>query len=61
MVSELLARLVKPRENDRIYDPACGSGSLLIRVANQVPNGKVAIYGERNGQTFSVQDEYVPS
>lgn len=55
MVSELLARLVKPRENDRIYDPACGSGSLLIRVANQVPNGKVAIYGqERNGQTHSL-------
>lgn len=32
-VSELLARLVKPRENDRIYDPTCGSGSLLIKVA----------------------------
>ena len=29
-VSELLARLVKPQENDRIYDPTCGSGSLLI-------------------------------
>ncbi|MGG3966117.1 type I restriction-modification system subunit M N-terminal domain-containing protein [Heyndrickxia faecalis] len=28
-VSELLARLVKPQENDRIYDPTCGSGSLL--------------------------------
>lgn len=55
MVSELLARLVKPRENDRIYDPTCGSGSLLIKVANQVPNRKVAIYGqERNGQTHSL-------
>ncbi len=55
MVSELLARLVKPKENDRIYDPACGSGSLLIRVAKQVPNGKVAVYGqERNGQTHSL-------
>ncbi|QQY80295.1 type I restriction enzyme M protein [Keratinibaculum paraultunense] len=55
MVSELLARLVKPKENDRIYDPACGSGSLLIRVANQVPGRKVAIYGqERNGQTHSL-------
>ncbi|MFM9329903.1 type I restriction-modification system subunit M [Paenibacillus mesotrionivorans] len=55
MVSELLARLVKPKENDRIYDPTCGSGSLLIKVANQVPSKKVAIYGqERNGQTHSL-------
>ncbi|MFD2682601.1 type I restriction-modification system subunit M [Bacillus seohaeanensis] len=55
MASELLARLVKPQENDRIYDPTCGSGSLLIRVANQVQNKKVAIYGqERNGATHSL-------
>ena len=55
MASELLARLVKPQENDRIYDPTSGSGSLLIRVANQVPNKKVAIYGqERNGATHSL-------
>lgn len=55
MLSELLARLVHPQENDRIYDPTCGSGSLLIKVANQVPNKKVQIYGqERNGQTHSL-------
>lgn len=55
MVSELLARLVEPKENDRIYDPTCGSGSLLIRVVDKVPNRKVAIYGqERNGQTHSL-------
>lgn len=54
-VSELLARLVKPKENDRIYDPTCGSGSLLLKVARQVPNQKVAIYGqERNGSTHSL-------
>lgn len=54
-VSELLARLVKPKENDRIYDPTCGSGSLLLRVVNQVPSRKVAIYGqERNGQTHAL-------
>ncbi|CAI6235679.1 hypothetical protein JS609_00723 [Bacillus subtilis] len=54
-VSELLARLVKPQENDRIYDPTCGSGSLLIKVAKQVPSRKVAIYGqERNGATHSL-------
>lgn len=55
MVSELLARLVKPKENDRVYDPTCGSGSLLIRVVNQAPSKKLAIYGqERNGQTHSL-------
>lgn len=55
MVSELLALLVEPQENDRIYDPTCGSGSLLIRVVDKVPNRKVAIYGqERNGQTHSL-------
>ena len=55
MVSELLARLVEPEENDRIYDPTCGSGSLLIRTAKKVGNDKVAVYGqERNGQTHSL-------
>lgn len=54
-VSELLARLVKPQENDRIYDPTCGSGSLLIKAYNKVPNKKAQIYGqERNGQTHSL-------
>jgi len=54
-VSELLARLVKPEENDRIYDPTCGSGSLLVKAFNKVPNKKAQIYGqERNGQTHSL-------
>ncbi|MGG0741231.1 type I restriction-modification system subunit M [Niallia taxi] len=54
-VSELLARLVKPNENDRIYDPTCGSGSLLLKVAKQIQSKKVAIYGqERNGATHSL-------
>ena len=54
-VSELISRLVKLQENDRIYDPACGSGSLLIRAFKKVPNGKSQIYGqERNGQTHSL-------
>lgn len=54
-VSELLSRLVKPEENDRIYDPTCGSGSLLVKAFNKVPNKKAQIYGqERNGQTHSL-------
>lgn len=55
MVSELLARLVEPQINDRIYDPTCGSGSLLLQVGDKVEGHKVAIYGqERNGQTQSL-------
>lgn len=54
-VSEVLARLVEPKENDRIYDGACGSGSLLIKAFNQVPNKKAQIYGqERNFQTWGL-------
>lgn len=54
-VSELLSRLVKPEENDRIYDPTCGSGSLLIKAFKKVSKGKAQIYGqERNGQTQSL-------
>ena len=51
-VSTLLAKLVASKEGDRIYDPTCGSGSLLIKAAQEVGNNNFAIYGqERNGQT----------
>ncbi len=35
-ISELLVRLARPRPGDRICDPTCGSGSLLIRAAEEV-------------------------
>lgn len=54
-VSELVTQLVKPRENDRIYDPTCGSGGLLLKAYRKVPSGKVAIYGqELNAQTWAL-------
>lgn len=54
-VSELVASLVKPRENDRIYDPTCGSGGLLLKAYKKVRSGKVAIYGqELNAQTWAL-------
>mgnify|MGYP003293081841 CR=1 FL=1 len=54
-VSELVAALVKPQENDRIYDPTCGSGGLLLKAYKQVPSGKVAVYGqELNAQTWAL-------
>jgi type I restriction enzyme M protein len=54
-VSELVARLVRPKENDRIYDPTCGSGGLLLKAYKKVPSGKVAVYGqELNAQTWAL-------
>ena len=54
-VSTLLAKLVAAKEGERIYDPTCGSGSLLIKAAKEVGNNNFAIYGqEKNGQTHSL-------
>ena len=54
-VSELVASLVAPKENDRIYDPTCGSGGLLLKAYKKVPSGKVAVYGqELNAQTWAL-------
>ncbi len=51
-VSTLLAKLVEAKEGDRIYDPTCGSGSLLIKASKEVGNHNFALYGqEKNGQT----------
>lgn len=54
-VSTLLARLVSPKEGDKIYDPTCGSGSLLIKASKEIPNKNFRLYGqEKNGQTHAL-------
>lgn len=57
-VSELMARLVDPQPGERIYDPTCGSASLLIKCAQWVQrqgSRNYAIYGqEQNGSTFAL-------
>ena len=54
-VSSLLAKLVSPRSGDRICDPTCGSGSLLIKVANEVGSDNFSLYGqESNGSTWAL-------
>ena len=45
-VSEIMAQIVCPVENDRVYDPTCGSGSLLIRAARKGGFDKVQMYGQ---------------
>lgn len=54
-VSTLLAKLLQAQESNTIYDPTCGSGSLLIKASKEVDNTNFAIYGqEKNSQTHSL-------
>jgi len=54
-VSTLIAKLVSPKTGDRICDPACGSGSLLIKVGKEVGTENFFLAGhESNGSTWSL-------
>jgi type I restriction enzyme M protein len=48
-VSRILAKVIKVNESDKpsftAYDPTCGSGSLLLKVAEESPNG-LTLYGQ---------------
>ena len=50
-VSRVIARVVgigpETRPSETLYDPTCGSGSLLLRAAYEAPNG-ISIYGQEN-------------
>ncbi len=54
-VTELVAKLVEPKEGDKICDPACGSGGLLIQAAKAVGSNNFALFGqESNGSTWAL-------
>ncbi len=54
-VSKLLAILLDPKKGDTICDPACGSGSLLIKVGRQADERDFALFGqEMNGTTHAL-------
>lgn len=54
-VSNLLSKLLQPKKGNRICDPACGSGSLLIRVADEIGHRDFALFGqESNGSTWAL-------
>src|SRR5271157_6055179 len=50
-VSRAMAKVVgiggALRKDQTLYDPTCGSGSLLLKAANEAPHG-VTIYGQEN-------------
>ncbi len=54
-VATLLAKLLEPKKGETICDPACGSGSLLIRVAKEVGSQDYYVYGQEvNGGTWAL-------
>jgi type I restriction enzyme M protein len=57
-VSRILAKVVgingKTRQDQTVYDPACGSGSLLLKAAGEAPRG-MSIYGqEKDNATWAL-------
>lgn len=57
-VSRILAKVVgigpNTRQDQTVYDPACGSGSLLLKAAGEAPRG-MTIYGqEKDNATWAL-------
>ncbi|SFP62991.1 type I restriction enzyme M protein [Geodermatophilus dictyosporus] len=57
-VSRILAKVVgigaDTRQDQTVYDPTCGSGSLLLKVADEAPRG-ITIYGqEKDNATWAL-------
>jgi type I restriction enzyme M protein len=57
-VSRILAKVVgigpETRQDQTVYDPACGSGSLLLKAADEAPRG-MTIYGqEKDNATWAL-------
>lgn len=57
-VSRVLAKVVginnQTRQDETVYDPACGSGSLLLKAAAEAPRG-MTIYGqEKDNATWAL-------
>ena len=50
-VSQIIAKVIGAssikQKSGTVYDPTAGSGSLLLKVANETPNG-ITIYGQEN-------------
>jgi type I restriction enzyme M protein len=54
-VSTLLAKLAAPKQGNTIFDPACGSGSLLIQAAEEVGSNNYRLFGQEvNGATWAL-------
>lgn len=55
LVSKLLAKLANPKPGNTIFDPSCGSASLLVLAAEEVGSDNYALFGqEMNGSTWAL-------
>ena len=55
VMSRLLAKLAAPQKGMTIFDPACGSGSLLLEAAKQADEKDFALFGQEvNGSTWAL-------
>ena len=57
-VSRIMAKVIgigaDTRQNQTIYDPTCGSGSLLLKAVDEAPGG-ITIYGqEKDNATYAL-------
>lgn len=53
-VVKLLVRILDPQPGERVYDPACGSGGMLIEAIHHMHNDKLccgSIYGQEKNVT----------
>ncbi len=52
-VSRILSRVIGinkgTKQDETVYDPTCGSGSLLLKVSDEAPNG-LSLYGQEKEQ-----------
>lgn len=51
-VSSLMAGLAIPQTGDQIYDPASGSGSLLLKIGEQIGHDHFKLYGQELSKTI---------
>lgn len=55
VVTELVAKLADPKEGDKICDPTCGAGGLLLQASKQIGGNNFALFGqESNGSTWAL-------
>lgn len=50
-VATLLAKLLAPKPGERICDPACGSGSLLLKVSKEIPGQNFSLFGQESNRS----------
>lgn len=53
-LTDLLVRLLRPKSDDAIYDPACGTGSLLMCCADHIAESSEYPSSELYGQEVNV-------